>query len=271
MRNAVILVCLLLLGFLLGMPSPALAFNITLPDVHQDITKQVLENYHVDGVDGRFSNDAIQIIVQANRSVDNNQNDSALHFDNENFIRGGERVKKLKEEIIARVQEALASGSTATQAIHTRLGQALHTVQDFYAHSNWVELQNQENNGDPMINKELGRGEISNVADENTPTCPTDASILGGAGLKQLTSGYYKNAASCSLPDGINPGKCIHGPLLNLSCSGINKDKPGRRGYETAKALAVKATEDYLDQILKEGPLAGNVDAAKFLMKISRK
>lgn len=271
MRNATIWVCLLLLGFLLGMPSRALAFNVLAPEVHQPITKEVLQNYHVDGVDGRFSDNAIEIIVGANRSVDNDQSKTELHFDGENFIGGGKRVKTLKEDIIGRVQEALASGSTATQAIHTRLGGALHTVQDFYAHSNWVELEKQKNPGNEMINKELGRGEISNVADGNTPTCPTDASTLGGEGLKQLTSGYYDGIISCSLPDGIKPGKCIHGPLLNSSCSGINKDNPDRPNFDTARALAVKATEDYLDQILKEGPLAGNVDAAKFLMKIPRK
>jgi hypothetical protein len=165
------------------------------------------------------------------------------------------------------VEDALNSGSTATYAIYTRLGTALHTVQDFYAHSNWVEIHKDS----PEINTALGRKEFSG-ADKETKTCPTDPATLGGEGLKQLTSGYfYSLLQPCKYPPGIISGKCLHGWSYSLPsgpCGGINKDKLGRPGYETARDLADKATEDYLDQILKEGSLAGNVDAVKFLMGI---
>ncbi len=273
MRNATILVCLLLLGFLLGMPSPALAFNIAKPEVHQEITKEVLQKYHVDGVDGRFSDYAIDTISRFNADTDADQGNSALHFDNENFSGGSQRLNNLKQQIITEMQKALNSSPMPTPyKIHEKLGTALHTVQDFYAHSNWVELQKQKNNPVLEINKEIGRGQISNVADENTQTCPKDPGTLSGEGLKQLTSGYFNSLFSpCEYPPGIKPGKCLHGWSYRLPsgpCNGINKDNPDRSGYDTARALAVKATEDYLDQILKEPPLKGNVDAAKFLMRI---
>ncbi len=44
MKNAIILVCLLLLGFLLGMPSPALAFKVP---IHEQITREVLADFQV--------------------------------------------------------------------------------------------------------------------------------------------------------------------------------------------------------------------------------
>jgi hypothetical protein len=278
MRNATVFVCLLLLGFLLGMPSPALAFDVNRwfnggigEPIHEKITEEALRAYRVDGVDGGFTDDAIKDIVKYNTETDRNQNDSALHFDNENFSEGSQRLINLKKEIID-----IAQKQSSRERIRSRLGGALHTVQDFYAHSNWVELQNQKNNGNPTINKELGRGKISNVADQNTPTCPTDNKTLSGEGLNQLTSGYfYSLAQACTLPPNVNRGKCFHGwehELLGVAqtCGGINKDNSKRPGYTTAKDLAGQATKDYLDQILKEGDLAGNVKAAKFLMGIRK-
>lgn len=278
MRNATILVCLLLLGFLLGMPSPALAFDAkvygipVLKDIHGEITTEVLKNYRVDGVDRGFNpNSAIPTIVRANNDTDKieNQSDSKLHFDNENFRGGSERLKNLKAEIVNEVQKQLKiePSRRSTQKSYQHLGGALHTVQDFYAHSNWVEIHKDS----PEINRDLGQ-EIFDGAGENTPTCSTGSGTLD-EGLKQLTSGYFKGLSSpCEYPPGIIREKCLHGWSFGTSCPGINKDNPARSeegyDYDTARALAINATKDYLDQILKEGPLAGNVDAAKFLMRI---
>ena len=46
------------------------------------------------------------------------------------------------------------------------LGQSLHTLQDFYSHSNWVEM------GKTDINKLIGKNEtIGTVAGPNQATC----------------------------------------------------------------------------------------------------
>jgi hypothetical protein len=283
MRNATVFVCLLLLGFLLGMPSPALAFQVEQwfngylgQPIHEQITRDALTAYQVDDIKSGFDkNYAIPAIVQANANTDRNQEETSWHFDGEDFSGGSKRLIDLKAKLIDEVKIQLNKepDQRSTQKSYEYLGGALHTVQDFYAHSNWVELENRNNKGNPTINRELGRGPISNVADPETPTCPTNSSTLGGEGLEKVTSGYYNGSTSCSLPVGIKQGKCIHGPILfNSSCPGINKDKPGRSGYDTASELAFKATQDYLDQILKDkdSPLAGNVDAAKFLMRIRK-
>ena len=46
------------------------------------------------------------------------------------------------------------------------LGKLFHTLQDFYSHSNWIEM------GKTDINTHIGKDEIiGNVAAPNQPTC----------------------------------------------------------------------------------------------------
>ena len=52
------------------------------------------------------------------------------------------------------------------------LGQVLHTLQDFYSHSNWIEL------GKKDINEHLGISEdIGPVAGVNQSTCTNDGCV----------------------------------------------------------------------------------------------
>lgn len=261
MRNAAILLCLLLLGFLLGMPSRALAFKVP---IHEQITREVFADFKVvaGGETLQFTNYAIDQIVKANKDTDDlpNQFNSEKHFDDEDFTGGSKRVRDLKERVISKVT-ALEPESTSAR---NDLGTALHTVQDFYAHSNWVEL----GHSSPNINTHIGR-EIFSGADKNTPTCPTDPGTLGGAGLSQLTSGYFiidLESRLCGVPQ----GKCRHGVSLGDLCpEGLNKDDDSRPGFLTARALAVNATKDYLDQIFSDSRIAGNISVIKLLMRIN--
>lgn len=67
-------------------------------------------------------------IVAANVATDLDQLDSALHFDNCCFALGVEGIRNLWQVI----EEG--------RMVFLSFGTMLHTVQDFYAHSNWVEL-----------------------------------------------------------------------------------------------------------------------------------
>lgn len=256
--NGIIFACLLSIGFLLGMPDSALAFKVP---IHEQITREVFADFQV--VAGsetlKFTDYAIDQIVKANKDTDDlpNQFNSEKHFDGEDFLGGSQRVKNLKERVISKVT---AADPQATSA-RNDLGTALHTIQDFYAHSNWVEL----GHSSPNINTQMGR-EIFSGADSKTPTCPTDPGTLGGAGLSQLTSGYFilSNNVACGVPQ----GKCRHG--VPVVCStGINKDDSSRQGFSTARSLGVSATKDYLDQIFSDSRMAGNVNAIKLLMRIN--
>ena len=72
--------------------------------------------------------------MDANKAVDDDQFQSAKHFDGENFAGGQNRVVELRAQVIAGVQADDASSARIA------LGSALHGIQDFYSHSNWVEL-----------------------------------------------------------------------------------------------------------------------------------
>jgi hypothetical protein len=72
----------------------------------------------------------LQEIVAANLATDLNQYESALHFDNCTFDLAVERINNLWQLI-----ESNKQGNR-----YSVFGAMIHTVQDFYAHSNWIEL-----------------------------------------------------------------------------------------------------------------------------------
>ena len=247
-------------SLLLWVQEPALAFKVP---IHEEITREALAATQptIDGETLKFSNRAIQQIVDANKDTDQivNQFSPEKHFDGEDFLGGSKRLVNLKERTIAKVIDEDPEESSARKD----LGGALHTLQDFYAHSNWVELGHTS----PNINNKLGREEFSG-ARKDTPTCPKDPGTLAGAGLSELTSGYFlfsgKVVPSCSVPD----GKCRHG--LPLACpTGINKDDDSRTGFSTARSLAVEATKEFLNHIFTDSRMAGNAKATKVLLGIN--
>jgi hypothetical protein len=73
------------------------------------------------------------------------------HFDAETFYKSNERVIRFTEAIYVALNEK--DYETARQLT----GQVLHTIQDFYSHSNWVEMDKNE------INKEIGKRQFSTV------------------------------------------------------------------------------------------------------------
>lgn len=90
---------------------------------------------HIDLVsqacDGHFVTSAIAKISQGNLLQDANQFTSKLHFDNCTFAQGS--------AYYAERWTIIKSAGDSITALLT-FGQVLHSVQDFYAHSNWVEL-----------------------------------------------------------------------------------------------------------------------------------
>lgn len=150
-------------------------------------------------------------ISDANAKVDEIQTESALHCDGENFDGVQVRLQKLHDTVV----NQLVLGLPAEARIS--LGSALHTVQDCYAHSNWVEL------GNTAPIPSLGRSSTLAHAGPSDPTCsdclphgPTDGTLdicpncrnneLGFMSL--LTSGYYVGEDAVPVA-GI--AKCNHG------------------------------------------------------------
>jgi len=230
---------------------------------------------------------AIARISDANARVDlgDEFDFSAPHFTSENFNGAQQRVTSFKSKVISMMQGA-PSNRTISQA-QVLLGRALHTVQDFYAHSNWVE----RNPSAPstQVHPTIGVvGQPLNRPPRGTKTCQfcernncdqCDNILVQNA---ILTTGYYGGDDGRT---GKPNGKCAHGGKVagvrrdsagdgSLS-SGINKDttncdvSPREDLHDKARNFAVEATKKYLREIKNSiGPvfmgalLAGNTQLA---------
>jgi hypothetical protein len=199
---------------------------------------------------------AIEDVGEGNADVDDKERTIPLaHFDAEQFQSGQNRLNELSETVVEQIRRE------KYREARSETGRMLHTLQDFYSHSNWVEMGNTE----PYPG--LGQDGVRPVvASPTTPTCTNcrqngkvfldyvpffstakyhyecEENIRGdilSAGL--LTSGYYSNQyeerndeesgelvkVTIEKPN----GKCSHGGYLDgtsdkHATGGINKDSP---------------------------------------------
>ncbi|XP_056265572.1 von Willebrand factor A domain-containing protein 7 [Pseudoliparis swirei] len=171
------------------------------------------------------------------------------HFDDETFQGGRDVITAGVSAVKASVKlENFVAGRWT-------LGSVCHTLQDFYSHSNWVELGNNA----PYSTLIQPDQPLRNLAGPTTPTCRNctgencDNNLLSDV-LQQglLTSGYF-NIFSSEKP----AGKCSHGGSFDLTSThdpvgGINKDGVGSSHgslHQKAADLAVKATMELLEDI----------------------
>lgn len=197
---------------------------------------------------------AIEEIADANVKVDEDQFLSAKHFDGENFAGGQAFILAGNRRLVI---SALERENAASARFH--LGSALHTIQDFYAHSNWVD------SGNSAPNPQLGveGATITGIAPMPFVTCIDciprildcpDCSINLATGL--LTSGYY-GGEDRSKPSSM---KCSHGGILDGSAKGffgegINKDvlacdfSPHANLHAAAVAVAREATKKFIREL----------------------
>jgi len=249
--------CLVLsLSAVLLVPMPAFAFKPTAGHGHAGMTLEVLESLEVKTKEGailKFSKLAQRQVIDGAEAVDHVSGERAefrghpeAHCDDESLVECSQRIIDLKKAII----EQLTSAEGLPYRARAELGRAVHTLQDFYAHSNWV---NDPGPAKTTINTDLGRNVIARL-DSNKDTCVDDVwdGTLDDWGLKFVTSGYF------ALAPGANPpsGKCAHGwgdprnEPIDLR-TGINKCYPGRLFFDEARNLAKLATVDFINQILE--------------------
>ncbi|XP_008304176.1 von Willebrand factor A domain-containing protein 7 [Stegastes partitus] len=200
---------------------------------------------------GRGFRKAVGEVVKSNAAMDfvsSTMSDPVYHFDSE---RVDSAVVMLRQFW---TQTVLSVRAKEYQSARRSLGQLFHSLQDFYSHSNWVEM------GQRSIYLHLLQPEqpAVPVAKEDTPTCmecfshtcrnnllPRLTSTQGDSQL--LTTGYF----------GTFPpkpqGKCSHGGILDSSRNlgakgGINKDStsplfsPHHYLHVKAATLATEAT-----------------------------
>ena len=232
-----------------------------------------------DGSSDRLIN-AIEAITKANSDVDlenDEENIAAAHFDSEQIQAGHNRIVQLKQMAINAV--TLENYDVA----RVLTGRMLHTLQDFYSHTNWVEM------GNIMPYGVLGNKDKNPVAVEKEEDTCSDCvrgdevspliSLLGKAMYHyrcsdnilpkvndggKLTSGYYAGQVD-EYGNEIekSKGKCSHGGFLDGSTDltatgGINKDSvveswsPHANLHTIAVSIAISASESILNDIRSE-------------------
>lgn len=144
------------------------------------------------------------------------------HFDGEAFAAGQALVTSEFNSTVSALKKKDA------KAARQNFGAALHSIQDFYSHSDWVELGNRS----PHPNLGPPGQTIGNVSPINETTCVNCGAGTNGCAdctrnvvTTHLTNGYFALLFSSSKPD----GKCSHGGSGDVTSSkvptgGINKD-----------------------------------------------
>ena len=240
----------ILLSLVLLLPTSLYAFH---PDDggHGGITRDALDEISVtiNGETVKFTDAAKEEIKAANNSTDLSFDffTPSAHFDDEKLRESSLRIIGFKALVIFKA--TFGDGKEARKY----LGQALHTIQDFFAHSNEPdEGLHIPNFGVDVLDK----------LPITTPTCTGSlfepgSTLIPGVGL---TTGYFL-IPLCDV--GLPQGKCIHG--LGL-CPGIAKDPPNHPFHQTAYALAVIASRNFINLILNDSRMTP--DAIKRLMDI---
>ena len=227
--------------------------------------------------------DAIETMQDANANVDLGAEGklAEAHFDGETFQAGQNRIVEKRQIITSHIlRENFAVARRET-------GGMLHTLQDFYSHSNWIE------NGNRVPYAVLGQRDQrpSNIANPNQQTCndcTEDGTVIVGQIIaffsskhdsarrfydcpdnierslhtsEKLTSGYHSGQRASNGRVIQKPsGKCSHGGFLDSTSDdfakgGINKDSPFKKWsphyyyYNEAVVVARQATSDILQQI----------------------
>jgi hypothetical protein len=184
------------------------------------------------------------------------------HFDNEEIKGGHDYLVDKATSIFTSLH------AKSYSAARTFLGRYFLTLQDFYSHSNWVELGNKD------ILFDLGNKReaefLHNVSDQWTSTCldcdhcddnkcTKCKTCTADITTTKITSGYYM-AYQVQPPTHKPFGKCSHGGEADRSkftspTGGINKStkdcrkSPHNNLHEEAVRLAKEATKECLQRV----------------------
>uniref|UniRef100_A0ABI7YA64 von Willebrand factor A domain containing 7 n=1 Tax=Felis catus TaxID=9685 RepID=A0ABI7YA64_FELCA len=154
---------------------------------HTLLADDLFAAYFGPGSPSRRFRAALGEVSRANAAQDflpTSRNDPDLHFD-------AERLGQGRTRLVGALREALVAARALDHTLaRQRLGAALHALQDFYSHSNWVELGQQQ----PHPHLLWPRQELRSLAQVDDPTCSDceELSCPGNLlGFTLLTSGYF--------------------------------------------------------------------------------
>lgn len=241
----------LLVVLVLVAPAPSLAFKSRpATPIHERITESAL-SFLSDGV--------LSAIIFQHFYVDfpgasSHWMDAEWHFDDCRFEESTENINELYDEALVNLNPDDPDLEDAQDAF----GQLLHPVQDFYAHSNWVELREANLLDDELIDdgvgfwtvlKPFGRIKGVIVVQGEEDDIPAGFSLHRAGSIVTvvtptesppgLISGYFDISP-------LDPDDCPNN--IDISHNDLNKDEPGRhpnglpRSYSAAWTLARKQT-----------------------------
>jgi len=268
------------LAVFLLMSTNTLGFKIMKPPIHEDITRRGLSTvlYEVSDSKLMFTPAVMDEIANANRLVDLQYVlDAARHFDNEHLLESLILISQLKESVVGALESRPYFSAFAAREF---LGEAMHTMQDFYSHSTWVESGNPrivnfynlvgalDLEESPVVTDGLNDFR-RNPVEIGTVCSPGTGDIVFGG---KLTTGYFEIIGDDIPEDLRSIGKCIHGTPFSCSTEGINKDKDcphNSSAHFLAKGLAIKETQVFTQSIIDELVSTRNIDGICALMGIS--
>ena len=197
------------------------------------------------------------------------QFESKAHFDNCDFDGATSYIERLLAEVDAHVKkaaEAKAAGDTQgltaeVKAAFFALGQALHAVQDFYAHTNYVEL---------VVPEAKSVTNLKIIA----PWTATGRESIAALKSKGLVSGFV----FWGFPQKCSKGTPSHGDLAKDSAttkSGAVKvaHLENRSRYQIAVQLAHASSQALVDYTFARWPLLKDVNgpSAAFEILVDRR
>jgi len=180
---------------------------------------------------------------------------NANHFDDCNFSGGSSVVRSSQAEAVAQLDPSITTPEAEALAIRA-FGRSLHALQDFYAHTNWVEL-----GGEMLVDSSLGafptlepyslvpssgflvvqgrKPKRAALSRDETAPYPSSAVVTAKVGKTRapgLISGTVDYEAGDFCPASVA-----------MTHEQLNKDKSSIVGrsaqYEAAKTLAILQTE----------------------------
>ncbi|XP_018085658.1 von Willebrand factor A domain-containing protein 7 isoform X2 [Xenopus laevis] len=214
----------------------------------------ILGAYFGEEVSPRQFRASLRQIVSANANMDflnGTRDDPLCHFDSERLKQGNWLLLRMRDQLLGSLKAKEYEGA------RDKLGQILHSLQDFYSHTNWVEMGNTDIHPD-LATPGRDIRSIAGLSDETCTDC-TELScknnIVQAIEERQLlTSGYYGDFPK-------KPhGKCSHGgpfddSRLFSARGGINKDtaaaifSPHHFLHQIAAELALKASIKFLNEL----------------------
>lgn len=213
---SIVLITILLFS---SITHPINAFNTPH---HGDITDESLEF---------LQSDVLDKISSSNVDVDETNPGREFHFKNCDFQGTTENINSLYDQLVTNIQNIDGPET---------FGMLLHPVQDFYAHSNWVELGKNDliDNGDGkwIVLKPFQKYKgvsIVQVKDKNDIPQGYTLSENGKVVDVSSLSGNHPGLISATVGDNYFCPEDVA-----LDHHSLNKDGSSRPGYDKARTLA---------------------------------